>query len=159
MSDPFEYTRRANSHADAQRDSKAGSRQRGVSQRGVSLIAAIFLIVVLALLAAVGVRLTAVQQQTVGVNLRAAQAFHAARSGLSWAAHRALNGGWCGSQTLNLTEAGTSGFDVTVTCTQSAHVEAGAPINVYTIVALAEAGVYGGPDYVSRRIEAKVTDG
>ena len=111
------------------------------------------------MLAAVAVRLTAVQQQTVVLGLRSAQAFHAARSGVGWAASRALTGGWCGTQTLNLNEAGTSGFDVSVSCSQSTHVEAGATINVYTIVALAESGVYGGPDYVSRRIEAKVTDG
>jgi MSHA biogenesis protein MshP len=128
-------------------------------QRGVSLVSAIFLIVVLSSLAAFAVRLTAVQQQTVSSNLRAVQAFHAARSGISWAAYRALNAGVCSTNTLNLSEAGTNGFNVTVICAQSAHVEAGTPINVYTINALAESGVYGGPDYVSRRIEAKITDG
>jgi MSHA biogenesis protein MshP len=128
-------------------------------QRGVSLVAAIFLLVTLSMLAAVAVRLTAVQQQTVGMNLRSAQAFHAARTGVGWAAHRALHGGWCGAQTLSLNEAGTNGFAVSVSCSQSTHVEAGATISVYTIVALAESGAYGGPDYVSRRIEAKVTDG
>jgi MSHA biogenesis protein MshP len=128
-------------------------------QRGVSLVSAIFLIVVLSSLAAFAVRLTAVQQQTVSSNLRAVQAFHAARSGISWGAYRALNAGVCSTNTLNLSEAGTNGFNVTVICAQSAHVEAGTPINVYTINALAESGVYGGPDYVSRRIEAKITDG
>ncbi len=131
----------------------------GDRQAGVSLVSAVFLIVVLASLAAVAVRMTTVQQQTVSLNLRAAQALHAARSGVGWAAHRALNGGWCGTQTLNLSEAGAAGFDVTVSCTQSVHAEAGASISVFTVVALAEAGVYGGPDYVSRRIETKVTDG
>lgn len=128
-------------------------------QRGVTLVTAIFLVVVLAGLAVVAVRLTASSAQTAGLDLRAAQAFHAARSGVGWAAYRALGAGWCSTQTLGLSEGGTAGFTVTVSCSQSTHVEAGQPINVFTIVALAEAGVYGGPDYVSRRVEAKVTDG
>lgn len=125
----------------------------------MSLVSAIFLIVVLASLAAVATRLGTIQSQTVSAGLLASQAFHAARSGIAWGAHRALNGGWCGSQTFSLTEAGANGFAVAVSCSQSTHLEAGATINVYTIIALAESGAYGGPDYVSRRIEAKVTDG
>ena len=132
--------------------------RRNSLQRGVSLVSAVFLVVVLAALAAFAVRLSMLQQQTVTSGLRAAQAFHAARSGVSWAAYRALNGGWCGSMTLPLSEAGTAGFDVAVTCTQTAHVEGGAAINVYLIDVLAEAGVYGGADYVSRRLQVKVTD-
>lgn len=128
-------------------------------QRGLSLVAAVFLIVVLAGLAVFAVRLGTLESQTVSAELRAAQAFHAAKSGIAWAAHRALNGGWCGAQTLNLAEAGTSGFDVAVACTQSAHVEGGATTNVFVIDVLAESGSYGRPDYVSRRLEAKITDG
>jgi MSHA biogenesis protein MshP len=127
-------------------------------QRGVSLIAAVFLIVVLAGLAAFAVRIGTLGSQTVTAELRAAQAFHAARSGVAWAAHRALNGGWCGTQTLNLNEAGASGFDVEVQCTQSAHIEGGAVTNVFIIDVLASSGSYGGPDYVSRRLQAKITD-
>ncbi len=127
-------------------------------QRGVSLVAALFLLVVLAGLGVFAVRLGVLQAQTTTSGLRAAQAFHAARSGISWAAHRALNGGVCGPAVLNLSEGGTSGFDVTIQCAQSAHIEAGSALNVYVIDALAEAGTYGGPDYVSRRLQAKITD-
>lgn len=127
-------------------------------QRGVTLVAAIFLLVVLAALGTFAVRVGTLQQQTVSSELRAAQAFHAARSGVAWAAYRALTAGWCGSQTLNLTEAGTNGFDVEVTCTQTAHPEGSTTTNVYVIDVLAEGGSYGGPDYVSRRLQAKITD-
>ncbi len=128
------------------------------NQTGVSLVSAIFLIVVLAAIAAFSVRLGALQQQTVNANLRAAQAFHAAKSGIAWGAYRAVGAGWCGTTTLNLAEGGANGFAVAVSCVQTSHVEAGAAINVYTIYVLAEAGSYGGPDYVSRRMRAKVTD-
>ena len=128
-------------------------------QRGAALLAAIFLLVVLGGLAVYAVRIGVMQRQTVTASLRAAQAFYAAQSGIGWGANRAVNGGWCGTTTLNLTEAGTNGFAVTVQCTQTAHTEGGATLNVYIIDALAEAGVYGGPDYVSRRLQSKVTDG
>ena len=127
-------------------------------QRGVSLITAVFLIVVLAGLGTFAVRMATVQQQSAGAAVRAAQAMLAAQSGISWAAHRALNGGTCAAATLALTEAGANGFTVSVTCSQSSHIEAGTTINVFAIEALAQSGVYGGPDYVSRRLHAKVTD-
>jgi len=127
-------------------------------QRGATLVVAVFLLVVLALLGAFAVRLTLMQQQTVSSALLATQAFHAARSGIAWGAHRALNGGWCATTTLSLTEGGAAGFSVDVSCTQSTHVEGGATIEVFVIEALAEWGSYGDTDYVSRRLEAKITN-
>jgi len=128
------------------------------AQRGFSLVAAIFLIVVLAGLAVVAVRISTLQGQGVTEGLRAAQAFAAARSGVEWAAYRALNGGVCAPATLNLVEGGTAGFTVTVACSVSTHMEAGNTVNVYVLDVRAEAGAYGGPDYVSRRVQSKITD-
>jgi MSHA biogenesis protein MshP len=130
------------------------------TQRGFSLVSATFLLVVLAALGAFAVRINVMQQQTVTAALRAGQAFHAARSGIAWSAYRALNGGTCApSATLNLTEVGTAGFRVTVGCSQSTHVEGATPMTVFVLSARAESGVYGGPDYVSRRVQAKITNG
>lgn len=131
---------------------------QGHRQRGATLVVAVFLLVVLAGLGAVAVRLTLMQQQTVNSALLAAQAFHAARSGIAWGAHRALNGGWCATTTLALTEGGAAGFSVDVSCAQSTHVEGGVTIDVFVIEALAEWGAYGEADYVSRRVEAKITN-
>jgi MSHA biogenesis protein MshP len=128
------------------------------SQRGTTLIVAVFLLVVLASLGAFAVRLTLMQQQTVNSSLLASQAFHAAKSGISWAANRALNGGWCAATSFALTEAGTAGFNIDVTCAQSTHIEGGTTISVYTIDVLAESGIYGEADYVSRRLQAKIMD-
>jgi MSHA biogenesis protein MshP len=127
-------------------------------QQGFSLVAAIFLLVVLAGLGVYAVRLTVLQSQTVTSAMRAAQAFHAARSGVAWAAYRALNGGGCGPATLNLTEGGTAGFRVSVQCSESLHFEGATPVRVFVIDVRAESGAYGGPDYVSRRVQSKVTD-
>jgi MSHA biogenesis protein MshP len=131
---------------------------RQSSQRGFALMSAIFLLVVLGSLGAYAVRMGSVQQHTVDLALLSARAFHAARTGVEWGAHQAVNLGLCGATTLNLTEGGTTGFRVDVNCAQTAHIEAGNAIQVYVIDVMAEFGVYGGPDYVSRRLQVKVTD-
>jgi MSHA biogenesis protein MshP len=128
------------------------------SQQGFSLIAAIFLLVVLAGLGAYAVRLNTLQQQSVTAALRSAQAFEAARTGAAWGAFRAVNLGLCGAASLTLTEGAATGFRVSVQCRQSSHVEGTTAVRVFVLDVRAEAGVYGGPDYVSRRLQTKVTD-
>jgi MSHA biogenesis protein MshP len=127
-------------------------------QGGFSLVSAIFLLVVLASLGVYAVRINVLQQQTVSAALRSAQAFHAARSGAAWGAYRALHGSWCAADTLALSEGGTAGFTVAVQCTQTNHAEGAGTVTVYVIDVLAQAGAYGGPDYVSRRLQVKVMD-
>jgi MSHA biogenesis protein MshP len=127
-------------------------------ERGFALVAAIFLIVVLALLGLFIVRISGVQHQTVNVALLGARAFEAARTGIEWGAFQALDSASCTTTTLNLTEGGLNGFDVDVTCTSSTHTETGNTYNVYLIDVVASDGIYGNPDYVSRRMQATVTD-
>ena len=138
--------------------SRAARNSRGTAQRGFSLVPAIFLIVVLAGLAVFAVRVSTLQGQGVTEALRAAQALAAARSGVEWAAYRALHGGLCAPSTLNLTEGGTAGFTVTVACSVSTHTEGTTTVNVWVFDVRAEAGAFGGPDYVSRRLQSKLTD-
>lgn len=126
-------------------------------QHGAALVVAIFLIVVLSLLGAVAARLTAVQQQTVNLSLLSERALLAARSGVEWAAYRALSGGPCAAATTTLTEAGLDGFTVDIDCASSAHFEGAAVTTVYRLEAFARAGTYGNPDYVSRRVSAVVS--
>lgn len=127
-------------------------------QRGFALVAAIFLIVVLALLGIVIVRVSGVQHQTVNVALLGARAYEAARSGIEWAAFQALNAASCTTTTLNMTEGGLDGFDVDVICSSTTHTETGNTYNIYRIDVVAMQGTYGTPDYVSRRMQATVTD-
>lgn len=127
-------------------------------QLGLSLVSALFLLVVLAGLAAVAVRIAGVQQQTVVMAMRSARAYAAARAGVEWAAYQALTSGTCAATTLNLTEAGLAGFAVDVTCDSTSHVEGSSSNTVYAIEAFARSGAYGTPDYTSRRIRTSVTD-
>ncbi len=133
-------------------------RTRPTVEGGFSLVSAIFLVVVLAALGVVAVRLNVVAQQTTTAELRGAQAFHAAKSGVAWAAYRALNAGVCGNSILNLTEGATAGFSVSVQCSQTSYVEGTSTIRVFVFDVRAVGGVYGGPDYVSRRLQSKITD-
>jgi MSHA biogenesis protein MshP len=125
------------------------------SARGFTLVAALFLIVVVAALGAFAVRISAGQQQTVNLALLTARALAAANSGIEYGAYQALKpSGVCVSATLNLTEGGLNGFTVSVTCSSTAHTESGGAISIYRIDATASAGTYGQPDYVSRHVYA-----
>jgi MSHA biogenesis protein MshP len=136
------------------------TRSHQVAQRGFSLVAAIFLLVVLAGLGVFAVRINTLQQQTVTAALRGSQAFQAARSGVAWGAYQAMAADACSAPTatLNLTEGATVGFRVTVSCSKSTHTEGTTGLCVFVFDVRAEAGAYGGPDYVSRRVQAKVMD-
>jgi MSHA biogenesis protein MshP len=132
--------------------------QQHHSQRGFSLVAALFLLVVLSSLAAAAVRISSVQQQTVVLAMQSSRAYAAARAGVEWAAYQALVNGTCGTVTLPLTEAGLNGFSVDTACASSVHTEGSDTSTVYLIEVFARAGTYGTPDYTSRRISASITD-
>lgn len=119
---------------------------------------ALFLLIVLAALGAIAVRMTAVQQQTTVIAVQAARAYAAARAGVEATIYDALVNGNCGASTLTLSEAGLAGFSVATNCSSTSHTEGSASNTVFTIDAFAQAGVYGSPDYVSRRIRTTVTD-
>ncbi len=127
--------------------------RRTPHSRGFALVPAVFLIVVVALLAAVALRISIGQQQTVTVALQQARALAAARAGIDWAAYRALNG-TCAGGTLNLGEASLSGYTVSVTCTATAFTEGNASYQSYSITATASTGIYGTPDFAQRVVRA-----
>jgi MSHA biogenesis protein MshP len=135
----------------------ASGQLTGARTRGFSLVAVLFLIVVIALLGAFAVRIGAGQQQTVNLALLGARALSAANSGIEYGAHQALVGGVCANATLNLSEGALNGFTVVVTCSPSSHSDGGGT-NVYRINAAASFGTYGQSDYVSRQVFATFMD-
>lgn len=105
-------------------------------QQGFSLVAAIFLVTVLAALGAFLVVTSGVAQQTPTLGQRGTQAYHAARSGLEWGIAGAVNT----DNTANCN--GTlalGGFNVAVSCTMSTHTDGTPPsnVNIYVIEATA----------------------
>lgn len=88
-------------------------------QSGFGLVAAIFILVILASLGAAMVNFGAVQQTTSAQDLMSARAWQAARAGNEWGLFQALRGTWttCANTTQTLDLTADTGFRVTVNCT------------------------------------------
>lgn len=128
------------------------------NQRGFTLIAAIFLLVVVAGLVAFFVNLRVVQQVTLVYGVQGARAMQAAHSGAEWGAFVALRDNACpGATSFTLGDAVLSDFTISVSCTESTHDESGTAITVFNILSEAETGTYGSLDYVQRGISASVS--
>ncbi len=128
---------------------------------GFALVPALFLVVVLGLLAVVGVRVGVGQQQTVTMSLMQARALAAARAGIEWGANRALDpvsSSCAASTTLNLTEAALNGFTVVVTCASTTFTVVTTPRHSFALNAVATSGSYGQPGYTRRVMNATFTD-
>ena len=129
---------------------------------GFSLVLAIFILVVLAVLGVYMVTLSGVQAFTPAYAVRGAQAYQAADSGIEWGIYEATEAttppGGCDTfpsptgKVLNIGD-----FKVTVTCSATPFSEGGDNFNFYKITALAQTGTYGQPGYISRQVETKVT--
>ena len=119
---------------------------------GMSLVAALFLIVVIAALGAFAVRIGMGQQQTVNLSLLGNRAMAAANAGIEWSAYRALEDGNCSNGSLNLTQGAFAGFTVDISCESTSFGSEG---TLYVIEAASRYGTYGRADYVSRRIRAR----
>ncbi len=135
-------------------------------QRGFTLVAAIFIIVILATLVGYMVSLSGTQRATSVLALQGARAYEGAHSGIEWGIQQAFTtpGTVCSAapgstQTqFALSGPGLSGFAVTVTCDFTTHTEKSTAVSVYHFVAVAAYGAYGSPDYISRQLEATVSN-
>jgi len=136
-------------------------------QPGFALIPALFLIVVLGVLAVIAIRVGTGQQQTVTMSLLQARALSAAQTGIEWGAYKALGGNCAAtstcicvaSTTLTLTEAALKGFSVIVTCAAVSFSTGAATLNKsYVLNSVATLGLYGQPGYVRRIVSGTYTD-
>lgn len=139
------------------------SSRRSLKQRGFTLVAAIFLLVVVAGLVVYMVNLRAVQQTTLVYGVLGARAMQAARSGIEWAiSNHLIAGSPCTTTNFSPGAAALSNFNVAVGCTQSSHSEGdnSIPTNTiitYRITSIATTGTFGTLDYVQRRLQATVS--
>lgn len=88
-------------------------------QRGIGLVTAIFLLVVLSALGVALVTVHMAQQTSSAMDVVGVRAYLAARAGAEWAVFRQRNDNVCAGSTTFAMPAGTSlsPFTVTVTCT------------------------------------------
>ena len=134
------------------------------SQSGFSLVATIFILVILAVLGGyMSVMSINLNQQT-ALSVQGVRAEFAAASGLNWGADYVIAHSSCpGSLPLAVKVDGESdleGFDVAITgCSQTNHFEAGDSYSIFSLSVTAERGSYGDVDYVSRRLDANLKAG
>jgi MSHA biogenesis protein MshP len=110
-------------------------RRRG--QQGFTLVAAVFLISILALLSAYMIALRSSQGTGSTLDTLGTRAYAASRAGAEWGAFNSLRNGACAASTA-LALAGTlADFTATITCSRATYSEADTTITVDTIVATA----------------------
>ena len=125
----------------------------------MGLMSALFVLVVMAVFGAMMVEMAGVQRRTSLLALQGTRALHAATAGLEWGMHEALAASACpASTTINLSEGGLRGFRVSVSCSSSAHREAGDTFDIYSLTVVAEYANFGDLDYTRRRLVATLTD-
>jgi MSHA biogenesis protein MshP len=124
-------------------------------ERGMSLVTALFILVVLSAIGGYMVLVAGVQSRTTVMALQGARAYYAARSGLEWGIFRDLASGNCTTGTGSFD---VGDFSVTVDCGETPFTEGGQSYKVFRISSLAELGSYGDENYVSRQLTVRVTD-
>ena len=128
------------------------------SQSGFTLITALFLLIVVALLSVYLVTFRNVQQSTVFYAQQGARAMQAAHAGIEWGIYESVVNGNCIANPPFTASGNTlSAYNITVNCTSSAHDEAGVPIITYVLTSSAQTGNYGTLDYVYRSLRATVS--
>ena len=117
-------------------------------QRGLSIVTAIFLMVILAMLGAYMLSVSGIQQSSSVLDVQGVRAYHAARAGMEWGAWHVLDPNnsigtaalpTCPASPTHLSGlAGSlSPFTVTVTCSATSTTEANRNVGAYFIVATA----------------------
>lgn len=138
------------------------SNARRGRQSGMSLVVAIFLIVVIASLAAFAVTAGTATRESTNLGLQADRALAAARAGTEWAAYRALVQLQCVQGTVtnfNLTQGSLRGFRVRVTVTaRTNHVLGGVTYFVCDVDSFAQWSNFGAADYASRTVSARFSN-
>lgn len=139
-------------------------------QRGFSVPAAVFIVVILAALGAFLVTLGSSQQLGLAQDVLGTRALMAARSGIEWGVYQVVKGGTfrtnCRSSSATAKPSFDSDFLVSVSCTSLAYNEGTSttPIYTYQLVAIACNNTGQCPltsnlpsTYVERRIVTSVT--
>ena len=130
------------------------------NQNGFTLVQAIFILVVLALLGTYMVSLSTVGQATSTQAVMQARAYQAARAGLEWGIAQVTDTKSCASWATDTPK--IEGFSVTVDCDDiDEYTEGDTSYNVYNLTSTAfypAPNALSSPDYVSRKLEVTIHD-
>ena len=132
------------------------------TQGGMSILVAIFLIVIIASLAAFAVTAGTATRESANLGLQADRALAAARAGTEWAAYRALVQNQCAQGTVtnfNLVQGSLNGFRVRVTVlARTDHTVLGVQYFVCDVESFSQWSNFGAADYASRMITARFSN-
>ena len=136
-------------------------------QAGISLVSALFIIVVLALMGGYMLKLSSVQHLSTGLSAKGMRAHFAAVSALEWATwlasnsqadHDSICSNPATTTNFQFTSGTLAGFNITVTCDNyGGFKEASKNYEVDFITVEASKG--GGNDYVYRKVTATISTG
>lgn len=132
-------------------------KQLASMQRGVAIISALFLLVVIAALGAFMLTFSNTQQLTAAQDLNGSRAYWAARAGLEWAIPQVMSTNSCPTATSTFV---VDGFDVNVACATATYHE-GVTVTIANLTSLAcrpgpcgaGAGAFG---YVERSVSTVI---
>lgn len=148
-------------HLNRKRPKSLSAAPAAPQQTGFALVAAMFVIIIIALVIAAMARMAGNQHGTNSLAIQQARAYQAARAGLEWgiaqAAPPAGASSCAANATVNLAGSNLSEFVVTVACSLNAYNENGVAVNIYRLTATAQNGAPGGrADYAFRSLTAVV---
>ena len=129
-------------------------------QQGFSLITAVFLVVVVALIAGFMANIGSSQQAATNFALLGARASYAAESGMEWATRQVVSNNACftNGTSFTLAEGALSGYALNLSCAESLVTEGASSYKVFTLGAKASYGLEGSEDYFSRTLSATVAN-
>lgn len=124
------------------------------TQLGFSMVAAIFLLVVMAALGAFMVTFSNTQQLTSAQDVQGSRVYWAARGGLEWGISKVLTASAC---PLSQSSFALDGFNLSVTLTPEAHDEGGTTITECRVISTATSGgSVGSVGYIDRSLTASI---
>jgi MSHA biogenesis protein MshP len=129
-------------------------------QNGFGIVAAIFILVVLATLAVYIVNISGSVHSATSMTQLSTRAYYAARSGVEYGVYNATHpsgAGCSASSNFTLTNGGIP-FQVAVSCSATAVVEGANSYSIYDIQSTSKYGASTDFDYVTRTVSISVTD-
>jgi len=131
------------------------------AQKGFTMVTAVFLVVILALLGAAIIGISVYQERSVSIDTLGARAYQAAQAGIEAGTYNSLRNNTCVPQTINF--GGTlTGFSAAVSCSSTSHTEGATTVNVDTITSTACnqppcPNAAPGTNYVERQLAVSVS--
>lgn len=136
-------------------------------EHGFSLVSAIFLLVVIAMLGTFAVTLSTTQQQSAALDIMGSRAYQAAHTGIEWGAYQVVPGSaldfasscranGSNSQIISPLSGTLANCTVTVNCVATSHTEGASTVWGYQLSASATQGALNTAGYVERHIASDI---